>query len=334
MLPPPRSPGHHAGCDQVQRLQLSNRNQPPPLAPGVQKAAEAPITFADRVEGTSKLSPGTSLRGVLDVAWWLWMQNGLRRWPRKSNGTAGAEQTSAAGDSFAMKLKLLFPALLLSTATVFAAMPKAGDTAPPFAGHDQDGKIVTLTDFAGKRTVFLSQGFHRRLRQEVCSCAARCRSPYRGLGAPRRGTSRGRGRRPARGATGLRAGRPHRVTNLSPTSRRRHRLRHCQGPPAPPRRCPRRPRPLAATAPPATSGHRVAQRTAPAVKENQPPRPPQTRPLAHSCGTHRRNTTSARGQSTICGSRDRHSWRRLRARARPTPAPDRLTSCLNPCPTG
>ncbi len=54
-----------------------------------------------------------------------------------------------------MKLKLLFPALLLSTATVFAAMPKAGDTAPPFAGHDQDGKIVTLTDFAGKKNVLL-----------------------------------------------------------------------------------------------------------------------------------------------------------------------------------
>ena len=54
-----------------------------------------------------------------------------------------------------MKLKLLLVSLLLSTATVFAEMPKAGDTAPPFEGQDQDGKTVKLADFAGKKIVLL-----------------------------------------------------------------------------------------------------------------------------------------------------------------------------------
>ena len=54
-----------------------------------------------------------------------------------------------------MKLKLLLASLLLSTATIFAEMPKAGDTAPPFEGQDQDGKTVKLADFAGKKIVLL-----------------------------------------------------------------------------------------------------------------------------------------------------------------------------------
>ena len=54
-----------------------------------------------------------------------------------------------------MKLKLLLAALLISTTTLFADIPKAGDTAPTFAGKDQDGKTVSLADFAGKKTVLL-----------------------------------------------------------------------------------------------------------------------------------------------------------------------------------
>ena len=54
-----------------------------------------------------------------------------------------------------MKIKLLLAALLISTTTLFADIPKAGDTAPAFAGKDQDGKTVSLADFAGKKTVLL-----------------------------------------------------------------------------------------------------------------------------------------------------------------------------------
>jgi peroxiredoxin Q/BCP len=55
----------------------------------------------------------------------------------------------------AMKIKLLLAALLISATTIFAAMPKAGDTAPAFAAPDQDGKTVALADFAGKKIVLL-----------------------------------------------------------------------------------------------------------------------------------------------------------------------------------
>src|SRR5271154_4498756 len=44
--------------------------------------AEVPITFADRVEGTSKLSRAIVVEAFWMV-WWLWMQNGFRRSPRK-----------------------------------------------------------------------------------------------------------------------------------------------------------------------------------------------------------------------------------------------------------
>jgi dolichol-phosphate mannosyltransferase len=45
--------------------------------------AEVPITFADRVEGTSKLSRHIVVEAFWMV-WWLLLQNGLRRWPRKT----------------------------------------------------------------------------------------------------------------------------------------------------------------------------------------------------------------------------------------------------------
>ncbi|HEU6447915.1 MAG TPA: peroxiredoxin [Verrucomicrobiae bacterium] len=34
-------------------------------------------------------------------------------------------------------------------------MPKAGDTAPSFSGTDQNGKTISLSDFAGKKNVLL-----------------------------------------------------------------------------------------------------------------------------------------------------------------------------------
>jgi dolichol-phosphate mannosyltransferase len=47
------------------------------------RVAEVPITFADRVHGTSKLSRRIVLEAFWMV-WWLWIQNGCRRWPRQS----------------------------------------------------------------------------------------------------------------------------------------------------------------------------------------------------------------------------------------------------------
>ncbi len=44
--------------------------------------AEVPITFADRIEGTSKLSRDIVTEAFWMV-WWLWIQNGFRRSPRE-----------------------------------------------------------------------------------------------------------------------------------------------------------------------------------------------------------------------------------------------------------
>lgn len=46
------------------------------------KVIEVPIVFTERVEGHSKMSRDI-VREALLVVWWLWVQNGLRRWPRK-----------------------------------------------------------------------------------------------------------------------------------------------------------------------------------------------------------------------------------------------------------
>jgi thioredoxin-dependent peroxiredoxin len=59
-----------------------------------------------------------------------------------------------------MKINLLNVLLVAGivlgfVATVFAAHPKSGDTAPSFTGIDQDGKTVSLADFAGKKIVLL-----------------------------------------------------------------------------------------------------------------------------------------------------------------------------------
>ena len=48
------------------------------------RVVEVPITFTERVEGSSKLSRHIVVEAFWMV-WWLWLQNGLRRWPRKNN---------------------------------------------------------------------------------------------------------------------------------------------------------------------------------------------------------------------------------------------------------
>jgi len=45
--------------------------------------------------------------------------------------------------------------IIFSTATAFAAIPTAGDTAPLFTGTDQDGKTFNLGDQIGKKIVLL-----------------------------------------------------------------------------------------------------------------------------------------------------------------------------------
>ena len=46
------------------------------------KVAEVPIIFTDRFIGTSKMS-GKIVREAVWMVWRLWLQNGLRRWPKK-----------------------------------------------------------------------------------------------------------------------------------------------------------------------------------------------------------------------------------------------------------
>jgi peroxiredoxin Q/BCP len=54
-----------------------------------------------------------------------------------------------------MKIKLLLAALLISATTLFAQMPKAGDTAPLIAGADQNDRDFKLADLIGKKVVLL-----------------------------------------------------------------------------------------------------------------------------------------------------------------------------------
>ncbi len=46
------------------------------------KIVEVPINFTDRIEGHSKMA-GHIVTEALWMVWWLWLQNSLRRWPRK-----------------------------------------------------------------------------------------------------------------------------------------------------------------------------------------------------------------------------------------------------------
>jgi dolichol-phosphate mannosyltransferase len=58
------------------------------------RVAEVPITFADRVQGTSKLSRHIVYEAFWMV-WWLWLQNGCRRWPRRKIPAPKAAARSA-----------------------------------------------------------------------------------------------------------------------------------------------------------------------------------------------------------------------------------------------
>ena len=71
-----------------------------------------------------------------------------------------------------MKLKLLLATLLISATTIFAAMPKAGDTAPLITGTDQNGKDFKLADLVGKKIVllyFYPKDFTGGCTKEACS---------------------------------------------------------------------------------------------------------------------------------------------------------------------
>lgn len=46
------------------------------------KIIEVPIIFTERIQGHSKMS-GHIVREALFMVWWLWLQNGLRRSPRR-----------------------------------------------------------------------------------------------------------------------------------------------------------------------------------------------------------------------------------------------------------
>jgi dolichol-phosphate mannosyltransferase len=57
--------------------------------------AEVPITFADRVEGASKLSRDI-VKEAFWMVWWLWIQNGFRRTPREKKPPAPPAQKAPA----------------------------------------------------------------------------------------------------------------------------------------------------------------------------------------------------------------------------------------------
>jgi peroxiredoxin Q/BCP len=66
---------------------------------------------------------------------------------------------------------LIAGSILFSAATAFAAIPKAGDTAPLFTGQDQDGKTVALADLIGKKIVllyFYPKDFTSGCTKEAC----------------------------------------------------------------------------------------------------------------------------------------------------------------------
>ena len=58
--------------------------------------------------------------------------------------------------------------MLLAALPVFADISKVGNTAPSFAGKDQNGADFKLADLTGKKVVllyFYPEGFHRRLHE-------------------------------------------------------------------------------------------------------------------------------------------------------------------------
>jgi peroxiredoxin Q/BCP len=75
-----------------------------------------------------------------------------------------------------MKIKLLSTLIVVAAmffpATIFAAMPKAGDTAPLITGTDQNGRNFKLADSVGKKIVllyFYPKDFTGGCTKEACS---------------------------------------------------------------------------------------------------------------------------------------------------------------------
>ena len=71
-----------------------------------------------------------------------------------------------------MKIKLLLCSLLLAALPVFADISKVGDTAPSFAGKDQNGADFKLADLTGKKVVllyFYPKDFTGGCTKEACS---------------------------------------------------------------------------------------------------------------------------------------------------------------------
>jgi peroxiredoxin Q/BCP len=70
-----------------------------------------------------------------------------------------------------MKLKMLFTSLFVSATSLFAALPKAGDSAPVFTSQDQDGKEFKLADLIGKKIIllyFYPKDFTSGCTKEAC----------------------------------------------------------------------------------------------------------------------------------------------------------------------
>ena len=70
-----------------------------------------------------------------------------------------------------MKLNLLIATLLITATTVFADLPKVGDTAPSLEGKDQNDQTVKLSDYLGKKNVllyFYPKDFTKGCTKEAC----------------------------------------------------------------------------------------------------------------------------------------------------------------------
>ena len=156
MLPPPRAPVRpfrRCKSDGYSfQIELTHR-----LWRDGFKIAEVPITFTDRIEGRSKISRDIIIE-AFRMVWRLWLQNGLRRWPRKRKGypvkadclpglplDKSVRFIPSIKNDYEYKLVQKFvrrrAGRLFSPLPFFADMPKVGDTAPLFTGQDQDGII-------------------------------------------------------------------------------------------------------------------------------------------------------------------------------------------------
>lgn len=62
------------------------------------KVVEVPIIFTDRVQGSSKMS-GHIVREALWMVWRLWLQNGLRRRPRRASASGPITGKPIAGQT-------------------------------------------------------------------------------------------------------------------------------------------------------------------------------------------------------------------------------------------